>query len=494
MYTYDDLSKNAGTINLLTTNYGGAVPIDDPIANYFSRKYNANFVMDAVPNNDLETIISTRFAAGDYPDVMIINNKRISQMLYDQGLVMDATLPMRYMPNYARYFTKTYSDIFKYKDGYSAAPRYPIQGDWNPFIRRDWLKTLGMSVPKTLDELYTYAQRVTKEDPDRNGRNDTYFAGGGGQGFPMLGGIQWYFGEMQYNAKNGKINHPMLDGSTKAWLTYVKRLHDEGLLMPDWYVVNWTEVGGMLHNDKLGYANYPAMELIIEEAEKKYALVDPTSTAFDIWQALPPIGTGKATPTSGPSYTFVFSSSLKNDPVKLKRIAHFLDNCLYKGEDYYEAIQNGGNKVWASESGGRDFMFWKENPDGSTYFWFDTERKESYFVDAQSFDVLAWQNIGLAGPPWRLVYYPNNVPLSEALAREAVALNSFPKYVSNVTVQIDPEVAEPLNEFERIELPKFIFGGRDINNWDAYLRDWLAAGGRKALTQAARQMGVANFE
>ena len=43
-------------------------------------------------------------------------------------------------------------------------------------------KRKNMQTPKTLDELLTYARRVTNEDPDGNGRKDTWFAGGAGNG------------------------------------------------------------------------------------------------------------------------------------------------------------------------------------------------------------------------------------------------------------------------------------------------------------------------
>ena len=42
------------------------------------------------------------------------------------------------------------------------------------FIRKDWLTKLGLSEPKTWDDVMTIAQAFTTKDPDGNGKADTY--------------------------------------------------------------------------------------------------------------------------------------------------------------------------------------------------------------------------------------------------------------------------------------------------------------------------------
>jgi len=41
-------------------------------------------------------------------------------------------------------------------------------------IRKDWLDKLGLAVPKTIDDFYKVAKAFTEQDPDGNGKNDTY--------------------------------------------------------------------------------------------------------------------------------------------------------------------------------------------------------------------------------------------------------------------------------------------------------------------------------
>ncbi|MNC33072.1 Lipoprotein LipO precursor [compost metagenome] len=50
-------------------------------------------------------------------------------------------------------------------------------------IRQDWLDSLGLKMPQTMDEIYTVAKAFTEKDPDKNGKNDTYGIGLGSDRF-----------------------------------------------------------------------------------------------------------------------------------------------------------------------------------------------------------------------------------------------------------------------------------------------------------------------
>ena len=63
------------------------------------------------------------------------------------------------------------------KDGrYMALPRANTIGDQILilFIRSDWLETLGLKPPKTVEEMFAIAEAFAARDPDGNGKADTY--------------------------------------------------------------------------------------------------------------------------------------------------------------------------------------------------------------------------------------------------------------------------------------------------------------------------------
>jgi hypothetical protein len=491
-YAYDDLSRPV-TIELLGYNYG-VITNTDPIATYLGKKYNARITYTTVAGDDLPTVISTRFAARDYPDAIILGGQLdLLKQLYDAGQLMDAQIPLRYMPNAAQYFTEDYHNYISYKGAYLAVSRYPIQGSWNPFVRKDWLAKLNMKMPSNANELLTYARAVTNNDPDGNGRKDTWFAGGAGngRGFGMLEALLPYFGNPGYNIKNGKINHPMLDGTRKEFISFLRTLQNDGLLAPDWYTIDWESFKSYSLNDKIGYVNYPASNLNQEQMIAKGLVDKPNDTSWVVWDPLPPFSSGKAGIAPGPAMNFVFLAQTGNDPVKLKRIAHILDNSLYTGEDYFDTIQGGGNNVF-----GKPVFEVIQNADGSSFFYVNRNLHPAWTgeYDTTGLANAAWQNIGLAGPPYHLDYYPQNNTFNQTNARHAQLLASYTRWPSNYTVQIDPETAVDLSEFELREFPKFVFGSRPMSDWDNFVKEWLNAGGRKALTTAASQMSAANFE
>ena len=50
-------------------------------------------------------------------------------------------------------------------------------GNEGLLVRKDWLDKLGLAAPTTLDELYDVLYAFTYNDPDGNGKNDTYGLG-----------------------------------------------------------------------------------------------------------------------------------------------------------------------------------------------------------------------------------------------------------------------------------------------------------------------------
>ena len=78
-------------------------------------------------------------------------------------------------------------------------------------VRQDWLEALDMEYPTTKDEVLEFAKAVTFNDPDGNGKDDTYFMTGGGEGkgWGMLGGFETMFGNPAAHVEDGELSHPL---------------------------------------------------------------------------------------------------------------------------------------------------------------------------------------------------------------------------------------------------------------------------------------------
>jgi putative aldouronate transport system substrate-binding protein len=118
-------------------------------------------------------------------------------------------------------------------------------------IRKDWLNNLGLKEPKTLDEFTDMLKKFTNNDPDKNGKKDTY-----GMAVPKWpGGLNTNSPFDQMSIWFGAPNGTSIDGDGKVTpdfmtnqymnsLDYFKKLYDEGLMNKDFAVMdskNWDD-------------------------------------------------------------------------------------------------------------------------------------------------------------------------------------------------------------------------------------------------------------
>ncbi|MDO5417885.1 MAG: extracellular solute-binding protein [Lachnospiraceae bacterium] len=163
-------------IRWLTTGDAAAKVIkeDDRIVAAINEKLGIDLKVEIVPENNTEKV-NVAMASGDFPDVVTgAYGTSATQQWIDDGMVIPLTPYMDKLPN-----IKAWLDDYQWT---------AVNGDYYgiPFItqyqaantllmmRKDWLDKLGLSYPKTLDEMKTVLTAFTNDDPDGNGKNDTY--------------------------------------------------------------------------------------------------------------------------------------------------------------------------------------------------------------------------------------------------------------------------------------------------------------------------------
>jgi putative aldouronate transport system substrate-binding protein len=127
-------------------------------------------------------------------------------------------------------------------------------------VRKDWLEKLGLKMPETVDDLYAVAKAFTTQDPDGNGKADTY-----GLIIPKWGATYasaspydvietWYGAPNGWGERGGKLV-PGFDTPEFAQADrFIKKMIDEKLINPDYATLDsgrWNEPflagkGGMI--------------------------------------------------------------------------------------------------------------------------------------------------------------------------------------------------------------------------------------------------------
>ena len=114
---------------------------------------------------------------------------------------------------------------FSNYDGLKASNSYVIN------IRYDWLKTLGLDIPKTTEELYDTLLAFQQKDVNNSGVKDEIintnllsFENGFAQAFGL--GHELVF----FDPKSGKMTSPFYQETVKDYFAYMNKLYEAGLL------------------------------------------------------------------------------------------------------------------------------------------------------------------------------------------------------------------------------------------------------------------------
>jgi putative aldouronate transport system substrate-binding protein len=278
-----------------------APPPDDWVAYSIIKdklKITLNLVLVPGDVNEQNTKINTAAAANDLPDLFFVNRDTWYKLV-GQGLVakVDDLLPL--MP----VRTKThYSDPNRNRivtlDGamYGLPDQGQIPTTDGLVIRKDWLDKLGLAMPKTVDELIAVAKAFTENDPDGNGKNDTYGFGafvenagvpetGLGRRFDVIMGAFGVAGtfNVSQDAFGLNVRNPSYVDALKA----VKAIVDGGYIDPDWPTLKKDEFRARWKQGKWGIMreNFAALS-----TKSNYADFDKNFPDGDWVVLAPPTG------------------------------------------------------------------------------------------------------------------------------------------------------------------------------------------------------------
>ena len=118
--------------------------------------------------------------------------------------------------------------------------------------RKDWADKLGISEPKTLDEFYDMMYKFTYNDPDGNGKDDTY-----GVALCKYTGpfdiMQTWFGVGNgWVEKDGDLVPVHQTAEYMEALNWFKKMYDDGLVYKDWAVRDTATWSDSVKNGECG--------------------------------------------------------------------------------------------------------------------------------------------------------------------------------------------------------------------------------------------------
>ena len=284
--------------------YGAAVteagppPTDWVAYKIIREKLGINLIATALPSSENDTLqkLNAAGAAGSLPDIFMAPDSAF-QLLAKQRLLaeVDDMYPM--MPNRTKLLYDKESRDHSSVNGKSLGLAQPgtIVRNEGVVIRADWLKKLGLAVPKTLDEFMDVMKAFTTKDPDGNGKADTYGFGAFletrvlsealGTRFDPFMGAFGVAGTWNMTAKAAGLNIKKAEYFDA--LSYVKSIIDAKVIDPNWLAYKKDDFRASWKQGRFGIFREQNMAL---HGESNYAPFDNNFPDGDLVVIDPPVG------------------------------------------------------------------------------------------------------------------------------------------------------------------------------------------------------------
>jgi putative aldouronate transport system substrate-binding protein len=328
------------------------------------------------------------------------------------------------------------------------------------WIRQDWLDNLGLGIPKTLAELEDVLYKFTFNDPDGNGKNDTYGLGGDGYDFrtfwPWIQGSGtgrgWYDGFSIL--EDGSYAYGRATDDAKIWLGRVAKLYKDGVITPN--IINDTDRDEEMARGGFGVTyGWVALNNPSYTAMQSFYASNPTAKWTAIEMVKGDNGNPQENPATAASWCYFGITKSCKDPER-----------LFAVWDDIAAPDNYIKRRFGIE--GTDY--WKQ-PDGSYRFITDAENQAGN-IGLNIFETLFYRTdfCNISNLPETTALFER----SGRMSRDAYATHIEKKDPNAYPVNI--ESGTEIGDAAESYFWSVIAGTRSINEWDQYIAGLKAAG------------------
>ncbi|MDF2926787.1 MAG: hypothetical protein K0R57_5701 [Paenibacillaceae bacterium] len=404
--------------------------------------------------------LNTLLASGDIPDLIFFNNRTDAIKYYQDGLIAELDGYLDQFPKLQKQFTQDQWSALKFKGKTIGTPGLElVSGIAGWWIRNDWLKNLNLQVPTTTEELFQVMKAFTFNDPDKNGKADTYgFVGGvpkdgdisntAVQGLG-LNAIMWLFGVNPHKIDivDGKLVNHNTDPRMKEAVSYINRLVTEKVIDPDW--VTLASTGEKIQKGKIGIS------------VSDWRMMDNPTKIIEVsgetpeWVSMAPVKGPDGKQTLGEmafqSNMWVISKKAAQDPEKVKRILALLEY-WYADQEAYPYFAYGDKGT----------------------FWDYNDKKEVVRIRTTTEVNEAMKYVNHYKLPRRAadaLYYNYNKPeFTSAVHQNNLKYSISPKPSVYLVPNESDSLYQDRRKFINEALLKFIYGREPITQWDTYVQ------------------------
>lgn len=450
-------SKEPFKLSIMSVMYSEPPNPEGEVQKKLEQMTNTKLQLTWVPSSTYTEKANISVASGEMPMAMLIQNNKDANIVSAarSGMFWEIGPYLKDFPN----LSKMNKDVFN-----NVAVDGKIYGLYRSrdlattgiTYRKDWLDNLGLQEPKTIDEFTNMLKAFANNDPDKNGKNDT-FGITEEKGLSSLGFIANVMGAPNgWGEQDGKLVPDFMTPEYTDALKLYKKLYDDKLINQDFAVLNNQQKRDLFKQSKAGIyianiADAPDLNSGVTKAVPQAKV-----NIMDVMKG--PKGE-KTIAGTGYNGMYVFpKTSLKNE-ADLKKALGFFDKLV--DQDVFDLLG------WGLE--GRHYKL---------------ENGKRVFIDQKLHDTEVGSSF-LSLPPAGARTPGIETPLE---ARKSQVVPQWAKFaVMNPTLALTSETQNTkgveLGTLINDSKTKFILGKIDEAGWKKAIEDWRKAGGDKIIQE-----------
>ncbi|MFD0681088.1 MULTISPECIES: extracellular solute-binding protein [unclassified Paenibacillus] len=415
-----------------------------------------------LPNAAYDEKVNIMIASNEMPTLLKVKYIPTIISAIESGLFWEIGPYLKDYKNLAAQNPQYYDNISVNGKIYGI-PTYRDIGRASVIYRKDWLDSLGMKPPITVDEWYKVLKAMTLDDPDKNGKNDTYgmaLSKKYNEGSAALTTrLSVALGAPnKWAVQNGKFTPDFMTKEFNDVTKLLKRLYDEKLMNTDFAVIDDSEIEKIYDSGRAGVRI--AVTGNAKSMQERLVKTVP-SGVFDMMPMTGPRGIRVSGETGNSGFYLLPKSKIK-DETQLKKILSFLDKLM---DEPMSTLQMRGIE-------GKHFTKLENNEvEIKDFNAFQREVKpyRDNLLNLEGYNVASLKDTPLGEKGTKIAMENANY----AIPNPALTLSSV------TYSERGKELEQMINDAQT----KYIMGKIDEAGWLAEVEKWRKAGGDKLIKE-----------
>ncbi|WP_248929156.1 extracellular solute-binding protein [Paenibacillus hamazuiensis] len=452
-------------LNIAITQVGDIPAKGNAVEQAIEKYTNTKLDFQWIPSSAYNDKINVMLASNEMPKLLKVNqgptvtNAIESQLFWEIG---------PYLKDYKNLNAqnKQFYENIAVEGKIYGVPLYRNMGRGANVYRKDWMDNLKLAYPKTLDEWYNVLKALTLNDPDKNGKNDTYGMvlhktyNQGSASIPtrfavMMGGINKWGVD-----KDGNFTPEYMTPEFFDVLKLFRRLYAENLINQDFAVLDATEAEKMMDTGRAGMRFGVATNG--KSQQDRLNKTNPNAVV-DVASFEGPKGIRIASENGNNGFLVIPKSSVKTE-AEMKRVLGFLDKLMDPQMSTLLLRGIEGTHFGNTADGRTEFV-----GDGFNIFQREVKPYRDNLTVLEGYNVKPLKDVPIGEKGTKM----ESDGIQYIVSNPALSLKS----------QTFSERGQELDQMMMDAQTKFIMGKIDEAGWQEEINKWKKAGGDKLIAE-----------